>query len=461
MVRLHPSPPNFLPSGIMKIEEKVLSTIKKFSLIAPNDTVLCAVSGGPDSVALLHMLKNFSQTLNIKIYAAHFNHKLRGEESDIDEIFVKNLCQKLSIPLIVGSTDVKRISQGKNVEDTARKERYKFLQATANKLKADKIAVGHTASDLCETIIFNLSKGTGIKGLRGFLPKRDNIVRPLFEITREEVEEYLKSNNIHFRIDSSNFDTKFSRNLIRLHVIPHLKRINPSIERTFLKEAETFRELEDFIENETETALKQGIFTENSFSIDLKSLLSLHPFMAKTILQKAFSKLSGETLSANKLSSIIKLAKRKKSGSLNLKNGFKVLKTQTHLILCRKDDKKSSFEIEIKEIPAKIETPSGTFEFLEGGKGDFEFSKSEINKKLFLRTRKGGEWLSFPYGKKKLKKFFNEKKTPFNIRNAIPLLVTGENEVIWIPGLYKKTYIKESKKKISVRYEGGIENIDT
>ncbi|WP_457568451.1 tRNA lysidine(34) synthetase TilS [Desulfurobacterium sp.] len=445
----------------MKIEKKVLSTIKKFSLIKPGETVLCAVSGGPDSVALLHILNALSRTLNIKVCAAHFNHKLRGAESEADEKFVKDLCSRLSIPLITGYGDIKKASSGRNIEEIARKERYRFLQAAASQLKASKIAVGHTASDLCETVIFNISKGTGIKGIRGFLPKRDNIIRPLFEVTREEIENYLKNRKIPFRIDSSNLDTKFSRNLIRLCVIPHLRKINPSLEKTILRESKTFREIEDFLKIETEKILKKGTFHKNSFSISLKHLHQLHPFIKKEAIREAFSRLSGESLNATKIAAIASLTEKNGSGTLHLKGDFIAVKTQTHLLLSRKTKNTSPFNIKVTRIPSEVETPEGIFEFTKTGTGDFEFPETEIKKGLLIKSRSGGEWLSFPYGKKKLKKFLNEKKIPFFLRNNLPLLVTGENEVIWIPGLYKKTYIKENTtERIIVRYKGELKSAD-
>ncbi len=444
----------------MKIEEKVLSTIKRFSLIEPNETVLCAVSGGPDSVALLHILKALSEKLKITLQAAHFNHGLRDSEADKDENFVKNICKELSIPLTVGRENIKKLSGGKNIEAVARKERYRFLQETAEKIKADKIALGHTASDLCETVVFNLTKGSGIKGLRGFLPKRGNIIRPLFEISREEVENYLKTHNIPFRTDSSNFNTKFSRNLIRLKVIPHLKKINPSLEETILRETQTLRELEEFITETTNLIFQKCVLTQNSFSIKLEDLLPLHPFIKKTLIQEAFLKLTGQSLNAKKLNAVINLIKSPKSGSIDLKNSFKAIKTQDTLTIEKEEKQQASFKIPIATIPSKIETPFGTFKFENTKDGDFAFPEDELQKGLFIKTREGGEWLSLPFGRKKLKKFFNEKKIPFHLRNRMPLLTTGENEVIWIPGLYKKTYIKESKRKISVRYEGGIKNLD-
>ncbi|WP_456398130.1 tRNA lysidine(34) synthetase TilS [Desulfurobacterium sp.] len=444
----------------MKTEEKVLSTIKRFSLIKPNETVLCAVSGGPDSIALLHILNRLSRRLEIKLHAVHFNHGLRDSEADEDENFVKSICKELSIPLTIGREDIKKLSGGKNIEAVAREERYRFLQKTARNIKADKIALGHTSSDLCETVIFNLSKGSGIKGLRGFLPKRKNIIRPLFEISREEIENYLKTHNIPFRVDSSNLNIKFSRNLIRLKVIPRLKKINPSLEETILREAETLRELEGFITETVNSILKKCILTQNSFSIKLENLSPLHPFIKKALIQEAFFKLTGQSLNTKKLNAVIKLTKSYQSGSIDLKNSFKAIKTQDTLIIKKGEKRQVHFKIPIETIPFRIETPLGIFKFEEVESGDFTFPEDELERGLFIKTREGGEWLSLPFGKKKLKKFLNEKKIPFHLRDRIPLLTTDENEVIWIPGLYKKTYIKESKRRISVRYKGGIEDFD-
>jgi tRNA(Ile)-lysidine synthase len=170
------------------LRDKVLKTIDKFSLIPKGSKVLVALSGGPDSVTLLYLLNQLKDRLSVEVAAVHVNHMLRGEESERDEQCVRELCRSWNVPLFVERVNIPEISNGKNVEAIARRERYKRFKEVLKKWKGDLIALGHTASDLTETVLLNLTRGTGLKGLRGFLPKRDVFIRPLFEIKREEVE---------------------------------------------------------------------------------------------------------------------------------------------------------------------------------------------------------------------------------------------------------------------------------
>ncbi|RUM88872.1 MAG: tRNA lysidine(34) synthetase TilS, partial [Thermovibrio sp.] len=249
-----------------KFKRKVLKTVTKYSLLPKNSKVLVALSGGPDSVSLLHVLLELRRELSIEVAAAHINHMLRGEESERDEEFVRKLCKEWKVKLFVEKVNVPEISKGRNVEAVARGERYRKLKEILRKWEGDLVALGHTASDLTETVILNLTKGSGLKGLRGFLPKRDVFVRPLFEVTREDVEEYVKERELPFVIDSSNLEKKFERNLIRIDVIPVLKRINPSLEESILRETEILRSAEEFIEFEVEKVVKRYL-TENKFCI--------------------------------------------------------------------------------------------------------------------------------------------------------------------------------------------------
>ena len=196
------------------LEEKVLETIKKFDMLSFDDKVLVGVSGGPDSVALLKILLSFRQKYNLSIYIAHLNHMLRGRESDEDADFVKNLAQKLDLPCEVKSCNLSEIVKKKrsNLEEIAREYRYKFYSETTEKLKTNKIALGHNADDQVETILMRLLRGSGLEGLTGIPPVRNKIIRPLIECTRKEIEEYCQIHKIEYRIDSSNKETIYFRN---------------------------------------------------------------------------------------------------------------------------------------------------------------------------------------------------------------------------------------------------------
>ena len=210
------------------MDNKIRNTINRYDMLRKGDTVVVGLSGGADSVALLHILLSLREEYCLTLFACHINHNLRGEESDRDEAFVKNLCESLSVPLEAVSINVKeQVSPHESLEETARKLRYREFQRICTE-KAAKLATAHTASDNAETVLINMLRGTGTKGLSGIPPVRDNIIRPLIRCSREEIEEYCEKNSLTFVTDSSNLTDDYTRNKIRHNIIPLLKEINPS-----------------------------------------------------------------------------------------------------------------------------------------------------------------------------------------------------------------------------------------
>ena len=437
------------------LKEKVEKTIKKFSLIPQNSKVLVALSGGPDSVTLLHVLLQLKENLRIEVAAAHLNHMLRDEESERDEQFVKDLCRKWNVPLFVRRENVKEISKEKNVEAVAREIRYRFLEETRKKMDGDLIATGHTASDLVETVILNLTKGTGIKGLRGFLPKRDRIVRPLFEVTREEVERYVEENRLPFVIDSSNFKTDFERNLVRIGVIPVLKNINPRLEEAVLRSTEVLREIEGFLSEKVENLL-QNYLKEEIFCVPLKEFKAFHPALRREILREAFKRITGRTLPYGKVESIENLIERKGYKEFRPLEGFVVFKDQKKLCILKENEKDRSFFVKVKEFPSRVETPAGILEFdlWNGREEGFLIPYNEaISKGIIVRNRRPGDRLRFRGFSRPLKKVLIEKKIPARERDILPVVQLGE-EIVWIPGVYR-AYINSTPEEsyIIVRFK--------
>ena len=201
---------------------KMLSAIRRYEMVSPGDTVICAVSGGADSMALLWGLYLLKEKLSIRLEAAHFNHKLRGEESDSDAEFVRKFCDFHDIPLHLGAGDV--VPGPKGLEAAARDARYAYLR-TLN----GTIATAHTADDNAETVLLHLLRGSGLRGLGGVTPKSQGLIRPMLDVTRAQVEEFLSENYIRHIEDSSNSGDAYLRNRLRHHVIPLLRRENPSI----------------------------------------------------------------------------------------------------------------------------------------------------------------------------------------------------------------------------------------
>lgn len=215
------------------ILNKVRKTIKKHRLFDQGDRVLVAVSGGPDSVCLLDVLVKLSREWELTLAVAHFNHKLR-EEADKEEQFVSRLAGKYGLSFFSGASNVKEIAEkrGLGLEEAARHERYKFLEEVSSREGFSKIALGHTLSDNVETFFMRAVRGASLEGLKGILPKKDHIVRPLIEVTREEIFSYLKKEELLWVEDSSNKDTSFLRNWVRHRLLTLIKERNPSIEET-------------------------------------------------------------------------------------------------------------------------------------------------------------------------------------------------------------------------------------
>ncbi len=444
----------------MKIENKVIVTIRKYDLLNPGDKVICALSGGPDSVAMTSILNSLKEKLKISIVAAHLNHMLRGKESDEDEQFVKDFCKKLNVKIITEKLDIKKMSKGKNIEAVAREERYKFLEKVRLQENAQAIAVGHTSSDLVETIIFNLVKGSGIKGLRGFLPRKGKVIRPLFEIGRTEIENFLEERNIPYRLDSSNLCKNLSRNLIRIEVIPELKKINPNLERTLLSSSETLRELEDFVNSNVEEVLRKATLSQNSFSIGLDVARKLHPFILKSMIQEVFFQLTGEILSSRKLKDVARIVEKAEFKAIDLKGGFVAYSDQKTLTI-KKKGKVLSYCKKLKTLPEVIETPLGIFEFFQSDvkleeEDTFCFPKDYLKKGIEVRNRREGDRIKLKSGTKSIKKLFIDRKIPKLERDVIPLVATTEGEVLWIPNVAKAYIISDSTGKfICVRFKSG------
>jgi len=215
---------------------KVQQAIRQYNMIFAGEQVTIALSGGADSVALLHILLD----LGYDVSAVHVNHNLRGEESNRDQEFVFDLCSRLNINLKIHSITIQQ-KKHQSLEEAAREVRYSLFEG--------KTATGHTASDNAETVFLNLIRGTGLKGLCGIPPVRDNIIRPLILCTRTEVEEYCAANNLQYVTDSSNLSDEFTRNKLRLSLIPVIKELNPAFDGTITRMCEILREDSDFLEN--------------------------------------------------------------------------------------------------------------------------------------------------------------------------------------------------------------------
>ena len=300
------------------MEKKVLQTIKKYNLIQDNDKIILAVSGGPDSIAMLNCLYNLrgymqkKENISFDIFVAHVNHMIR-KEAKSDEIYVKNFCDNLNIPFFVKSIDIKKIAHNNKIglEETGRYERYKFFDEIMNKVNANKIAIAHNKNDKIETIIMHLLRGTGITGLIGLEPiKNDKYIRPILECTRLEIEQYCNKNNLQPKIDKTNFDNIYTRNKIRNVVIPYIeKEFNPNIIETLDRLSDLVKEEDIYIKKQVEKEYKQICISESicktqknrQIILDLKQFNNLDKVIKSELLLYTITKIFGDSKGIEKI----------------------------------------------------------------------------------------------------------------------------------------------------------------
>ncbi|MFA4995676.1 MAG: tRNA lysidine(34) synthetase TilS [Patescibacteria group bacterium] len=271
---------------------KVLKNNKENKLIMSGDTVIVALSGGPDSMCLFNVLNKLKDQLEIKLMACHYNHRLRGQESYNDEEFVKKICIEQGIECFFGSAE--KENQFKN-EEEAREARYAFFEKISGERRGAKIAIAHNSNDLSETFLMRLFRGAGLKGLSGIPSVRKNFIRPLLSISRSEIEKYLKDNKIPFRIDKTNKDLKITRNYLRLKILPLLiKNINPNIVETLSNSARIMEEDYDFLRKTAEKEYMKILFREDGdkISLDRRKWIALHSSLRRMVIRIALEKKS-------------------------------------------------------------------------------------------------------------------------------------------------------------------------
>lgn len=296
------------------MKKKVLDTIKKYNLIQAGDKIVLGVSGGPDSISMLNILNEIKDELNFEIYVAHINHMIR-EEAENDEKYVQKYCEKNNIQFFVKKVDVRQIANTKKMgtEETGRKIRYEFFEEVMQKVGANKIAIAHNKNDKIETIIMNLLRGSGISGLKGIEPIRDNkYIRPLIECERQEIEQYCEDNRLNPRIDKTNFENDYTRNKIRNIVIPYIKKeFNPNIIETIDRLSQVATEESDYVDKQANKIYQDLLIerTQNQIVLKLKEFNEQEKVIKGRIILLATKQLMGSTQGIEKIhiEDIIKL----------------------------------------------------------------------------------------------------------------------------------------------------------
>ena len=402
---------------------KTEAAIEKYGLLSGGDSVIIALSGGADSVTLLSVLNSIKEKYNLKLYAAHLNHGIRGEEADNDEKFCKILCENYNIQLFVKHIDVPKLSAEQKIsaELCGRNERYKFFDELSAKLNA-KVATAHTASDNAETLLFNLCRGSSLAGAAAIPPKRGNIIRPLITLTRDEIEGYCAANSLGYVTDSTNMSDSYTRNKIRHKVIPSLKEINPQAESAMLAFSRDASEISEFLEKSAEICLNSS---KEKYGYNAQVLLQNDP----AVLKAAVAKLCRENdAGAERRHIELIVAMLKSGGAVELKNGKKAVCAQNTLRIITDKTENTHFSL----------TFDKNMSFFYLGKSiEAKMDHSLIkDRKPVFRTRKSGDYFTF-YKRnitKPLRKALNEQGVPKELRDTLLLLCDGST-VLWCEGL--------------------------
>jgi tRNA(Ile)-lysidine synthase len=428
---------------------RVAETIKKHSMLNGGETVLLGLSGGPDSVCLLSILQHIKEEFGLIIHAVYVDHNLRPKETPAEIAFCRNICDKVQVDFRVKAVDVKiRVKEMRmNRQEAARELRYLAFFEACEEAKADRIALAHNADDQAETVLMRLVRGAGPSGLSGIPPKRSRIIRPLIEIERREIENYLERNEIHYMLDSSNFRTDYVRNRIRLLLMPELKKLNPNLVRAVTKTASILQEEERYLEFiVTKTLMKMvSRKSERRIELFLSPMEAMDVVILRRVLRRAIESTEGiRGAGFVHIEDIIRLIREGDSGDrLYLPKGIRVIKDYSLLVITSEEPGRiGQHELQIPGELAVVGAGLVIKASLEesaadpgDGKSSVLLDAGKMSLPLKIRPRMPGDCF-FPFGfgkRKKLQDFFVDLKVPRDERDSIPLIMSG-NDIVWVAG---------------------------
>ncbi len=426
---------------------EVIEDIKR--TIMPNETIIVATSGGPDSMCLLDILKS----LNYQIICAHVNHNLR-EESKEEAIMVEEYCKQNKI--IFEMHEIKKYEG--NIENYARVQRYKFFDKLANKYNAKYLLTAHHGDDLIETILMRISRGTDIKGLKGFTKITDRknyqIYRPLIYITKEDILKYLKEKNIKYAIDKTNEEDTYTRNRFRKYILPQLKKENKQIHINFIKLSNSIKEYEEHLQNEREKIIK-NIYSENI--INLRQLKQEDKLMRQAIIYSILDityKDSTNLIKEKHIEDILKAIDNEKPNiTVSLPSNKQFVKLYNEATIMENQKRKEYDYI----LTGELDLPNNhKIKWIEDTKETsnnvIKLSSEEVSIPFHVRTRKKGDKMEIKglNGSKKIKDIFIDSKIPTKERELYPVVTDGKGTIIWLPGLKKSKFDKSKTKNYDI-----------
>ena len=442
----------------MILIEKVKKIIEKYGMLDSEDKIVVGVSGGPDSITLLHILWRLKEELNISIISAHLNHGLRGKDAVTDEEFVKEFSYKLGIPVRTESVKVHDFAKSNNltIEEAGRKLRYELYRKIAEETSSNKVAVGHNLDDQAETVLMRIIRGSGIDGIAGMPPVRNltekiKVIRPLIEISREEILKHLKNSKLEVRVDRTNFARTYFRNRVRLELLPILeKKYNRNIKKNLVNLANIFSSENDFFSNNLTEILSAIIKekTADEIVMNKNKLIDLHLSIKRRCLRECIKMLGGlSNITFEHIEDVID-GLNKNNLEFELPNSIRIIFRYDSIIITKSKEKNpENYEYKLK-IPGNTEIKEASIiinaEYLEKidlGTLRREHSKAYLDADLLEfpligRNRKEGDKFT-PFGlagTKKIKKFFIDNKVPHENRNKMPIVTDSRGNIAWIAG---------------------------
>lgn len=449
--------------GTLDLIEKVLLFNKNHKLITPESTILIAVSGGPDSMALLHFFVQMRSSYQLNLVALSVDHQLRGEESKEDLKYVEEICRKWDVTFIGTSVDVLSYSKEKKkgVELAARELRYQFFKTVMKDYEQPLLAMGHHGDDQVETIFMQLMNGIKAKGMpykRTFA--NGMIIRPFLCLTKKEIEEYCTKNQLQPRIDQTNEDTIYTRNAIRHHILPFLKERNPNIHRMLQLTSEVIQTEEDYLQQEAKKAMEQVVTFEKkkrTIHMDINKAISLHLALQRKvfhlILNYLYEGMEADIQTVHIEQLVQGIHSEKPNITLYFPKELRVVKAYHTLTFTFDKEEKEDYTIPLH--PGEETTLPGGMRIrlelfnekpAELGENQFVCDATNIPLPIFIRTRQKGDKIKVRglNGHKKIKDIFIDEKVPKGKRDTWPIVTDSHYNILWVIGL-KKGAVSETE----------------
>jgi tRNA(Ile)-lysidine synthase len=451
----------------MQLINKIKNTIDNYNLLKRNDSVLVALSGGPDSVFLLKALNSIKTEYEISISAVYINHNIRKNESENEEKFCYTICDNLDIELFVISEDIPELAKKSKtgIEETARNFRMGVYDKLCSEFKFNKVATGHHLDDRVETVLFRIIRGTGRLGLTGIPVKRGKLIRPLFDISKEEILQYLKNYNIKFCLDKSNIDSEFSRNYLRNKLLPLIREnINSGVDKALINLSETASDEELFLNNIVEKQLKKVIFQTagGKIKIHRKKILKLDLWLRRRVLRHCMLTLSSQKVNPDR--EVIKRLEdllNKPNNQISLPGGIQAISSDDSLVVYKRQRRKVSKELNVGE-KIELNWPSYTVKTSIKNKDKIKLNKKrkaftgyfdykKLHPPFEIRLINEGDRFQ-PLGmkgKKKIGNYLTDTKFPVVYRDEV-IVVTDQKGIFWLVGheIDERAKINNNSKEV-------------